>query len=113
MSNDELSALRARVAELEAALQLKNADLRSRYQLTPAMNAILGLMLELPMVNDELIQTRLGIAADAKVAMFRLRKQLEPHGIKVQCRRGSGWYIDDITKDRIKREITSEVADAA
>lgn len=111
--SDEISTLRARVAELEATLKLKNADLRARYKLTPAMNSILGLMLELPMVNDELLQERLGLAADAKVAVFRLRKQLEPHGIKIQCRRGSGWFLDDLTKDRIRREITSEVSDAA
>ena len=86
MSDDEITILRARVEELEAALHLKNGDL---------------------------IQERLALAADAKVAIYRLRRMVEPHGIKIHSRRGSGWFLDEATKERIRREITSEVSDAA
>jgi hypothetical protein len=110
---EDIEALKARIAELESALNLKNETITSRYKLTPAMGSLFGLLIELPMVDDDLIRTRLKLAADAKVAIYRLRRQLLPYGIDVHSRRGSGWYLDEATKERVRLEVTGEVIDEA
>lgn len=112
--SDEIELLRSRVAELEAALGLKNETITSRYKLTPAMSSLLGLLVEMPIVTEEAIKEQVRIAADAKVAVYRLRRQLAPYGIEIHSRRGSGWYLDNVTKDSIRLAVTSPViAEAA
>jgi hypothetical protein len=111
--SEDIETLRSRVAELESALGLKNETLTSLYKLTPAMTSLLGLLVELPIVHDEIIQERLKLAANAKVAVYRLRRQLEAHDIQIHSRRGSGWFLDEETKQRIQRDLTTEVMDAA
>ena len=111
---DEIAALRNRIAALESTLKLKDETLTSRYKLTPAMSGLLGLLVELPIVHDEIIRERLQLAADAKVAIYRLRRQLEAFGISIHSRRGAGWFLDEDTRDKIQREVTPDVtADAA
>lgn len=110
---DEVSQLKARIDALESTLQLKNETLTSRYKLTPAMGGLLGLLLELPVVHDEIICERLGLAADAKVAIFRLRRHLQPYEVEIHSRRGTGWWLDDETKARISQGITLQVIETA
>lgn len=113
IDQEELEYLRARVADLEATLNLRNEVLKSHYKLTPAMNGLLNLLVELPFVSDEVIKDRLHLAADSKVLVYRLRKELEGQGIEVFSRRGIGWYIDEPTRERLQ-QLTSEVtAEAA
>lgn len=109
---EELDYLRARVADLEATLGLKNDTLKSIYKLTPAMNGLLNLLIELPFVDDETIKHRLHLAADSKVLVYRLRKELEDKDVEIFSRRGVGWYLTDETKERL-RSLTMEVAQAA
>lgn len=113
MTDEDVAGLQARIAELETALSLKSETITSRYKLTPAMSSLLGLLVELPIVHDETICDHLKIAANAKVAIYRLRRQLEPHNITVHSRRGSGWYLDDETKNQIRLAVTSTVTAAA
>lgn len=113
MSDDEIQNLRDRIAALESALKLKNETITSRYKLTPAMSSLFGLLVELPIVDDSLIKSQLKLAADAKVAIYRLRRQLADYGIEIHSRRGSGWFLDSDTKEQIRLAITSEVIDEA
>jgi hypothetical protein len=113
MTDENVAVLQARIVELEAALRLKSETLTSRYKLTPAMGSLLGLLVELPIVHDETICGRLKIAANAKVAIYRLRRQLGPSNITVHSRRGSGWYLDEETKNQIRLAVTSTVTDAS
>jgi hypothetical protein len=109
---DEVVTLRARVTELEAALGLKNKTLRTQYRLTPALSDLLGLLSELPYVSDEIIKDRLHLAADSKVLVYRLRKELEGQDIEIHSRRGIGWYVDEPTRERLK-QLTQEVTQQA
>lgn len=110
---EEIQVLKDRIASLEAALGLKNETLTTKYKLTPAMGSLLGLLLELPIVTDEAIKNKLRIAADAKVAIYRLRRQLLPYAVEVHSKRGTGWYLDDETKLRIRHDVTGEVIERA
>ena len=103
--SEEVEALRDRIRDLESALCQRNESLSNTFKLTPALNNMLGLLLSLPTVKSEVIHQRLGIASDAKVAMHRLRKELEAFGIEVHSKRLLGYWLDDETKARIKTMI--------
>lgn len=111
--DQEIMQLRARVADLEAALNLNNITLQSAFKLTPTMSALLGLLVSLPVVTDEIIKQRLKLAADSKVLVYRLRKALEPHEIEIFSRRGTGWYLNDDARavlQAVTAEVTAEAA---
>ena len=126
-SSPESAALRARIRDLEAALNQNNLDIAVAFQLTPALANILGLLLSLPLVTADTIQHRLGIVTDSKVAIHRLRKMLarwhsklnlQPDEVLVQGRRHVGYWIEPEHKERLKAAIaevsvTREVSEAA
>jgi biotin operon repressor len=62
---------------------------------------VLGLMITRPHVCAEMIQQRLDVSSDAKVAKHRLQKALDPWGIKIQCRRGLGYWLSDADKQKV------------
>lgn len=105
MSATEVEALKERVRELEATLGLADPTL-IKFNLSPALRKIMGLMLALPHVTPEMIEERLGIATTAKVAIHRLRHKLKPHGIEIKSRHCVGYWFDPDTKEKI-RGLTS------
>jgi hypothetical protein len=62
----------------------------------------MGLLLTLPIVTPEVIAQRLGIDIEVRVAMNRLRRDLEKFGIVVESRRKLGYWFTDETKNKIK-----------
>jgi hypothetical protein len=94
--------LKARIADLEAALEQCNPNLAVVFRLPTALNKLLGLLLSLPNVTSEMVLDRLGIATDAKVAMHRLRKHMAPFGIVIESRRNLGYWIDQDAKAKIR-----------
>lgn len=103
MNHEEENAkLRARVAELEAVIGRANSDIAAAFKLPPAMNRLFSLLLAVPFVTSDMVTGRLNIATDVKVAMFRLRRMLEPYDIKVHARRYIGYWIDQSDKARIR-----------
>ncbi len=106
--DEETVALRDRVRDLESALGQRNEALANTFKLTPKLNNLLGLLLALPIVKGDLIQQRLGIASDSKVAKHRLNQALKPYGIKIHSKRLVGYWISDEDKARIKAMITLE-----
>ena len=101
-SNEEVDKLRLKVRDLELALGQSNDNLAVTFRLTPVLNNLMGLLLTLPTVTPEMIRQRLEIAADAKVAIHRLRKHIEPWGIKIRSRRNLGYWLEDEDKAKIK-----------
>ena len=77
-----------------------------------AAAAVLGLLVELPVVTEEVIQDRAKVAGDAKVAVYRLRRQLEGKNITIHMRRGTGWWLDEETRNALRgnTEATQEAA---
>lgn len=117
---DEIATLKARIHDLETALGLHEDHLGVIFKLPKSLTSLLGLLLHVPNVTPEMIQLRLMIATDAKVAMHRLRLAMQPFHAQlgllpadhlVQSRRGLGYWLDDATKKKIRALVTPEVTD--
>lgn len=109
---NELARLRETIArqagtirDLQAALNQSNDGLACAFRLAPASRNILGLLLAVPLVTGEMVQQRLGLASDAKVAMHRLKKALAPFNIEVKSQRHIGYWLDAETKERIRLTV--------
>lgn len=110
---DEITSLRARVAELEKLLNQKSNDITSVFRMPPALSDLLGLLVAMPTINAEIVQEKIGITSDIKVTMHRLRKELQPFKISIKSRRHAGYWLDDADKERIKAMVTEKVSKAA
>jgi len=109
--DSEITELRTRIRDLETTLGQRNKRLLATFKLTPVMNSLMGLLLELPIVSSAVIHQHMEIAANAKVAAHRLRQLLKPYDIEVHSRRNVGYWFSDDDKKRI-RELISEEAGA-
>lgn len=117
----EVSVLTARIKDLEDVLGLNDDNLGVVFKLPRQATKLLGLLLAVPNVTSEMAQQRLGIVADTKVAVSRLREYMNnycaDHGIaekfEIQSRRTLGYWLDDNTKSRIQALVTPKVIDEA
>jgi hypothetical protein len=109
--SNEMDQLRLKVRDLELALGQNNDNLAVTFRLTPVLNNLCGLLLALPVVTPEMIRQRLEIAPDAKVAIHRLRKHLEPWKIEIESRRNVGYWLEEVTKARIRALLAGGLAD--
>jgi biotin operon repressor len=105
--NNEKDQLRARIRDLELTLGQGDDNLAVTFRLTPVLNNLLGLLLSLPVVTPEMIRQRLEIAPDAKVAVHRLRKHLEPWGLAIESKRNVGYWLEHDAKTKI-RELMAD-----
>jgi hypothetical protein len=119
--HDEIATLKQRIHDLETTLGLHDDHLGVIFKLPKSLTALLGLLISVPNVTPEMIQLRLMIATDAKVAMHRLRQAMEPFYDKIglttdddliQSRRGLGYWIDPSVKARIEALVTPQVTEA-
>lgn len=107
--DDEKVRMQNRIRDLELALGQRDDGLAATFRLTPVLNNLMGLLLSVPAVTPEMIRQRLEIAPDAKVAVHRLRKQLEPFEIKIHSRRNVGYWLEDEDKARIRGMVASKL----
>src|SRR6478609_9316844 len=96
-SDDEL---RARCEALERALGQVNGVVRVKLGLTENMGSLLNLLVTAPRVSDQMIRD-LGIATGGKVAVYRLRAQMRPHGMTIESRRGVGYWLTPEVKQQL------------
>ena len=109
----ENATMKAKIQDLEAALGLGDDHLGVIFKLPISLTKLLGLLMAVPNVTPEMIQLRLQIATDAKVAVHRLRLAMakSPHFKDeniIQSRRGLGYWLDAPIKDRIKAMVTTQ-----
>jgi hypothetical protein len=97
---------------MAAALRQDDQKLLVTFKLPPGPNNLLGLLLSVEMVTPEMIERRLEIATESKVAVHRLRKYLEPYDIKIESRRHLGYWLTPETKARIHKMIDGGVTPA-
>lgn len=107
-----VAALQQRVRDLEACLGLNDRHLGSIFKLSSSLTNLLGLLMSVPNVTPDMISTRLRIATDPKVAIHRLRAELDDWATRnkkaplvIHSKRSLGYWLDDDTKTRIK-EVT-------
>lgn len=108
MDDEEEAKLRTRIRELEEALGLGHDALSFTFRLSPTLGNLMGLLLTLPTVTPELVKQKLGVAADAKVVMYRLRKHLRDWNIKIHSHRNVGYWLDPADKKRVRAFIASQ-----
>lgn len=105
-TNNIIEDLKARVRELEGMLGQNDYDLAPVFDLPPNLCKLLGLLLRVDVVTPEMIELRLNIATDAKVAAFRLRKRMFPRGVYIHSQYGIGYWMTAENKARVKQIIS-------
>lgn len=124
MTNDEEKAQlldmieqkSSRIRDLELVLGQRDEALAGTFRLTPMQHNLLGLLLNVPFVSPEMVRQRLEISQDAKVAFFRLRRDLglwaeknEEPPIEIHSKRGLGYWLEDEDKLRVRKIIAEAV----
>lgn len=100
--------LKARVRQLQKALLQEDRRIERLFGLSPNLSNFLGLLVTKEFVSKDLVQYEMNVVADAHVSVWRLRKSLEPHGVKIRTMRGLGWYLDEETKQRVTKAIEAQ-----
>ena len=103
--DDEKIQLKSRIRDLELVIGLRDESLAATLRLTPVLNNLMGLLMNVPVVTPEMIRQRLEIAPDAKVAIHRLRAHLKSHDIKIQSRRNVGYWLEDEDKLNVRELV--------
>jgi hypothetical protein len=106
--SSETAVLLKRIEELETCLGLHDQNLGVVFKLPRSLAKLLGLLLSTPNVTPEMIQDRLRIATNAKVAVHRLRAGLAAWDVEINSKRSLGYWIDSETKARIRGIITPQ-----
>jgi hypothetical protein len=127
MGNDpeREAALEARVRDLEAVLKQNHQEIQLAFKLSPAMSNLFGLLLSVPLVTremveqgggtdgegrGEMVEQRLGLAADVKIAMHRLRNHVRPHGVVIHSRRTLGYWMENADKAKVHAVLRDRFA---
>lgn len=103
--SEEIEVLESRIRDLEALLRQNDHRTMVAYRLTPVLNNIFGLLLSQELVMPEMIEHRLELTGDAKVAMYRLRQHMKPYGVEIHSTRKVGYWLDPETKDKVRRTL--------
>ena len=97
----DLCAALARIQELETALGQNSDRLARTFKLSDGLNNVLGLMMSVDVVDADILQNQMKLTTDAKVCVHRLRRALLPWNVKINQRRGFGWWLTAESKERI------------
>jgi hypothetical protein len=109
---DTIESLRIRILELED----ENEDLKRMlgqkdrrydvaFNLPRAQARLLGLFMTVPVVTKEMVEERLGIATNARVAIHRLRQSLYSHEVFIKAQVGVGYWLTPEMKARVKAKV--------
>lgn len=104
----ENAELRAKIRDMEKVLGVKDQDLLLTFKLTPSLNSIFGLLLSQKLVTSEMIEHRLALATESKVAVHRLRQALKKWGIGIESRRNIGYWLSTDTKAQVRGMVSSD-----
>lgn len=110
--------MQSKIDELEAQLrdyrtlllQDRNEPLIIAFRLSPSLAKLMGLLLALPKVTTEMVEHRLEIVTDAKVAIHRLRAKLKKHGITIESQYGVGYWISPEHKELARKNVAHIVS---
>lgn len=112
----EFEQLRQRIKELEQVLE-GSPEMAIRFGLKRQLNSIFKILLERDHISKSSLITLMAIHGTNKddyshaahaVLMWRLRRALAPHGIRVLTRSGFGYYIPAEDKEKVKRIMADE-----
>lgn len=98
---DSIESLKARIKELEKLLGQSDRRYDIAFQISRSQSRLLGLFCSVPLVTNEMIEERLEIATDARVAVHRLRQSLARHGVKILTHAGTGYSMPADMKAKV------------
>lgn len=107
-TEEDNAALRTRIRDLEAALMIGNDRLRATFHVSDQMRDILGVLLSLQVVTTDILESRLDLATEPKVAMHRLRQALAPYGIPIESANRVGYWLSEESKAKIGRLLEAK-----
>lgn len=91
-------------------------DLQMRYKLTHCMAQALYLLLSNKVVTPKMLEfdiissigAKTPLTTDSKVLMHRIRRRLQETGIDIQSQRGLGYWLEQVSRERVLRDIGEE-----
>lgn len=95
----------ARILELEGLLQDQHLGYEHYirpFKLTQQQAKLLALLMEVPVASASIIQRRIKMSTEAKVAIHRLRNRMNEYGITISAKRFYGFWLDSEEKAKIK-----------
>lgn len=98
---ETVDALKARIAELENALQLKDVSLQNILKLSGAMNWLVNMLLTVPALAPETISKASGLLSDPKMLVYRTNRRLAAHGVSIKSRRDVGYFFDEADRQKL------------
>jgi hypothetical protein len=72
------------------------------FKLTQQQAKILALLMEMPVASADIIQRRVKMSTEAKVAVHRLRNRMKDYGVTINARRFYGFWLEADEKAKIK-----------
>lgn len=115
MDNDaatKIHILEEQLRNMQYRLRQTDQSLLAVFKLPPQRMKLMAMLLDLPLVTPEIIAQRLGIV-EVRVAMNRLRKDLEKFSLEIQSRRKLGYWFTAETKAKIKSLVALNEVDFA
>ena len=87
-------------------------DLRREFNLSPMHGKMLGLLLANKYITDkDLVGGKITSGGSSpKVEISRLRKRMNPHGVKILSMRNMGYWLTDTTKADILGRLPARVS---
>lgn len=84
-------------------------SLQKRYGLSPQAAKILRLLVEYKIVTPDMIRTEHKIAPEPKIAVYRLRNQMEQHGVNIESQQHVGYWLDEKTREQIAARVVEDL----
>lgn len=72
------------------------------FKLTQQQAKLLALLMDVPVASADIIQRRIKMSTEAKVAIHRLRNRMNEYGVKISAKRFYGFWLDSEEKAKIR-----------
>lgn len=95
----------ARIHELEGQLQAQHAGHEHYimpFGLTQQQAKLLALLMEVPVASADIIQRRVKMSTEAKVAIHRLRARMKLYDVEIKAKRFYGFWLEPDQKTKVK-----------
>ena len=95
----------ARIDELEGRVKehpVGREDYIMPFCLTQQQAKLLALLMEVPVASADIIQRRVKMSTEAKVAIHRLRARMKLYDVEIKAKRFYGFWLEPDQKIKVK-----------
>ena len=72
------------------------------FKLTQQQAKLLALLMDNPVCSADILQRRVKMSTEAKVAVHRLRQRMNEYGVTINAKRFYGFWLEPAEKTKIK-----------